>query len=222
MTSGAVEAVARAAYFDHVDQHGYPNGMPTWDDLPEEYGKGISVFAREHWLSIAEAAIAAMPLRGVGVEEALEAFKNTRVTPSDQEGLADQHIEKIDFKMLREAVSDIGDDWMSSKDHHQGWVLIPEAKFSQLRVADRIMKLREANATSATKPVAMTSLDAVLALMPEDCFWQVGHDGEGPDPSMFAARVFEPLAMRYPSKSVADTAASALAEALTRTEGRRT
>lgn len=61
-------------------------------------------------------------------------------------GEADTIIAKLDFKMLREAVSGIADDWMSSKEHHQGWVLIPIDKFSKLRVADRIMKMRGNNA----------------------------------------------------------------------------
>jgi hypothetical protein len=36
-----------------------------------------------------------------------------------------------------------------------------------------------------------TSLDAAVTLVPEgdDVFWQLGHDGAGPDPSLFLARV---------------------------------
>ena len=33
------------------------------------------------------------------------------------------------------------------------------------------------------------SLDAALTLVPAGCFWRVGHDGEGPDPSLFKAQV---------------------------------
>jgi hypothetical protein len=52
-----VEAVARAIYFDHVDQHGYPNGLMTWDELPE-VGTLVAT-DKDHWRSIAQAAIAA-------------------------------------------------------------------------------------------------------------------------------------------------------------------
>lgn len=38
-------------------------------------------------------------------------------------------------------------------------------------------------------PAFTTSVDAVLSIMPEGTFWQVGHDGLGPDPSQFAGRV---------------------------------
>lgn len=33
------------------------------------------------------------------------------------------------------------------------------------------------------------SLDAALAMVPADSFWRVGHDGDGPDPSLFKAVV---------------------------------
>lgn len=28
-----IEKVARAIWLDHVDQQGYPNGLPTWDEM---------------------------------------------------------------------------------------------------------------------------------------------------------------------------------------------
>lgn len=34
-----------------------------------------------------------------------------------------------------------------------------------------------------------SSIDGALSLVPEGAFWRVGHDGEGPDPSMFRADV---------------------------------
>lgn len=33
------------------------------------------------------------------------------------------------------------------------------------------------------------SIDAAMTLVPEDSFWRVGHDGDGPDPAMFKAVV---------------------------------
>lgn len=33
-----VETVARAMWFDHVDRQGYPNGLPTWDEMLENGG----------------------------------------------------------------------------------------------------------------------------------------------------------------------------------------
>lgn len=59
----------------------------------------------------------------------------------------------------------------------------------------------------------VTGLEEAVALVPTECFWQVGHDGEGRDPSMFAARVFDPLTMKRPSAAVAETAAVALSAA---------
>lgn len=56
MTS-MIERVARNAYFDHVDQHGYPNGLPTWDELPERIERRIDLYTREHWRSIATAML---------------------------------------------------------------------------------------------------------------------------------------------------------------------
>lgn len=66
------------------------------------------------------------------------------------EAEADTTCMKLDFKMMREALYGIADDWMSSKNHHEGWVLIPVDKFSRLRVADRIMKMREYDPCLAT------------------------------------------------------------------------
>lgn len=60
------------------------------------------------------------------------------------------------------------------------------------------------------------SLDAAMTLVPTECFWRVGHDGEGRDPSMFAARVFDPLTMKQPCTAVAETAALALTAACLR------
>lgn len=45
---------------------------------------------------------------------------------------------------------------------------------------------------SAPVPAFTTSVDAVLSIMPEGTFWQVGNDGAGPDPSKFAGRVGVP------------------------------
>ncbi len=47
---------------------------------------------------------------------------------------------------------------------------------------------------SAPVPAFTTSVDAVLSIMPEGTFWQVGNDGVGPDPSRFAGRVGVPEA----------------------------
>ena len=60
-----VEAVARQLHFDFVDQHGYPNGLPIWDEMPEQSQRRIAadLDARETWRSLAQAALSAM---GVG------------------------------------------------------------------------------------------------------------------------------------------------------------
>lgn len=64
------------------------------------------------------------------------------------------------------------------------------------------------------------SLDAAITLVDAECYWQVGHDGEGRDPSMFAARVFDPLTMRRPCTAVSETAALALAAAALKARAR--
>lgn len=51
-----VETVARAMWFDHVDRQGYPNGLPTWDEMVENGGWMHEV---EEARSNARAAIAA-------------------------------------------------------------------------------------------------------------------------------------------------------------------
>lgn len=59
MPTSMIERVAAALWFDHVDQHGYPNGLPTWDELttcPELDRAGVA----ETFRSYARAAIEAM------------------------------------------------------------------------------------------------------------------------------------------------------------------
>ena len=62
------------------------------------------------------------------------------------------------------------------------------------------------------------SLNDAKTLVPKEAFWQVGHDGSGPDPSMFAARVFDPLTMKAPAQAVAETAGIALTAAALRAQ----
>jgi hypothetical protein len=52
--------------------------------------------------------------------------------------------------------------------------------------------------------------------MPPECFWQLGHDGDGPDPSKFKARAFNPMKMRGPCISVTDDPVRALLAAILR------
>lgn len=49
-----VERVAARLWFEHVDRHGYPNGLPRWDELPQGEPH------RETALADARAAIEAM------------------------------------------------------------------------------------------------------------------------------------------------------------------
>lgn len=53
--AGLVELIAKALYFDHVDQHGYPNGLPTWDEM-SDVGTVVAT-DREHWCSMARAVL---------------------------------------------------------------------------------------------------------------------------------------------------------------------
>ncbi len=41
ITDERVELAARALWFDFVDQHGYPNSLPTWDELPESIERRV-------------------------------------------------------------------------------------------------------------------------------------------------------------------------------------
>ncbi len=50
--------------------------------------------------------------------------------------------------------------------------------------------------------------------IPADAFWQVGHDGEGADPSRFKARVFEPMSMKVPAQGWGDTPCEAILAAI--------
>jgi hypothetical protein len=73
----------------------------------------------------------------------------------------------LDFKMLQEAVRGIADDWMSSEQHHEGWVLIPELKFKRLRVADRIINLEKSQSKSddpKSNEIEKIRLDVLAAI----------------------------------------------------------
>lgn len=63
------ETLARSLHFDFCDQMGWPNGQPTWDELPDKSLRNLAAdtMCRETWLSMADAAIAAM--RPVSVQE---------------------------------------------------------------------------------------------------------------------------------------------------------
>ena len=68
----------------------------------------------------------------------------------------------------------------------------------------------------STRPYQFTgSLDAALKLVPAEAFWRLGHDGEGADPSLFLATVFEPRVNRAsrPYDALALTPALALCAA---------
>lgn len=54
---------------------------------------------------------------------------------------------------------------------------------------------------------------AALMLVPNGAFWRCGHDGEGADPSLFDARVFEPMTMESKAVGTASTPALALTAA---------
>jgi PHD/YefM family antitoxin component YafN of YafNO toxin-antitoxin module len=47
---------------------------------------------------------------------------------------------KEGLEAIVEAVSGIADDYMTSETHHPGYVLIPVAKFEQLRRADALSR----------------------------------------------------------------------------------
>lgn len=61
---GEVERVARALWFDHVDQIGYPNGMPTWDEMSEHSTDKPFDRSLEEFRSLATAALSAMSPAG--------------------------------------------------------------------------------------------------------------------------------------------------------------
>lgn len=44
------EDVARAAYFGYVDWQGYPNGMPTWNEMSEA-DKSVW-YSVAHWVML--------------------------------------------------------------------------------------------------------------------------------------------------------------------------
>ena len=54
------------------------------------------------------------------------------------------------------------------------------------------------------------SLDAAMTLVPEEVFWRLGHDGEGPDPSQFRAEMLMVFS-RSSHSAVAVAATPALA-----------
>jgi len=65
-------------------------------------------------------------------------------------------------------------------------------------------------------PLYTHSLDAAMQLVPEDTddtawFWTVGHDGDGPDPSEFKARLLGARAFSAQIETVSTGATPALA-----------
>lgn len=55
-------------------------------------------------------------------------------------------------------------------------------------VPDRLGYVESQGTRYPAKPFT-ASIDAALTLVPEGCFWRVGHDGEGADPSQFRADI---------------------------------
>lgn len=73
-----VERAARALWFDFVDWQGYPNGLPTWDEM-SQWDVDDRNNRCEEYRSLARAAIAALPThdpdaRAVALEKALRAI----------------------------------------------------------------------------------------------------------------------------------------------------
>lgn len=62
-----IEEVAKAMWFDFVDQHGYPNGLLTWDEMA---GASEINDRREQFRSMAQAAIKAMKNPTMGMMKA--------------------------------------------------------------------------------------------------------------------------------------------------------
>jgi hypothetical protein len=56
-----------------------------------------------------------------------------------------------------------------------------------------------------------------IARIPAEAFWQVGHDGEGADPGLFKARIYDPMTMGFPLAGWGETPAEAIKEALAAT-----
>lgn len=69
-------------------------------------------------------------------------------------------------------------------------------------------------------PTVTAGLDQAVAQIPAAAFWQVGHDGEGADPSRFKARIFEPMGMDRPAQGWGDTPDEAIRAALATTPAR--
>lgn len=67
--------------------------------------------------------------------------------------------------------------WINDK----GWVK------HKVALGDGIWRERELLGRADTAPAYTASLDAAMTLVKEDAFWRVGHDGEGPDPSLLKA-----------------------------------
>lgn len=57
------ERLARVLWFDYVDQQGYPNGLPTWDEMLS--ASGAHAGALQHYRSHADAILASDWLREV-------------------------------------------------------------------------------------------------------------------------------------------------------------
>ena len=50
------EDLAAVLYFAHVAEHGFPNGLRLWDDLPDDYkywNNVVHTQTKQHWMGIA-------------------------------------------------------------------------------------------------------------------------------------------------------------------------
>ena len=57
------------------------------------------------------------------------------------------------------------------------------------RTATMVMVKGQPKTVPSYVPAYTASIDAAMSLVPREAFWRVGHDGEGPDPSLFRADV---------------------------------
>lgn len=72
-----VESLARSLHFDWIDQHGYPNGLQTWDELPDRSPTkhAADMHCKATWRSFAEsvhATIRALQEENERLREALK------------------------------------------------------------------------------------------------------------------------------------------------------
>ncbi len=108
------EKVARSIYFFHVEVHGFPNGLPTFDELPET--------ERNIWLQNADAVLSVIPKATLPeVSEGGDTLEKLTAPESGWwAGIIDEHYSIGPFSSREEAIEEAARNELGYQDAEDG------------------------------------------------------------------------------------------------------